>query len=66
VVSDALRSGKRDRFPKRRLVFHNEITEQQNPVFGSAFTYFGDRPGAFAAAFSSCLILQEAGDAARP
>jgi hypothetical protein len=46
-------------FPKRRLVFYNEITQQQNPVFGSAFVYIGDRPGAFAEAFSgSCLILR--------
>ena len=46
-------------FPKRRLVFHNEITKQQNPVFGSAFAYFGDRRDAFVEVFGgSCLILR--------
>ena len=43
-------------FPKRRLVFYNEHTEQQQPVWGSAFFYIGARREAFAAAFADCLV----------
>jgi hypothetical protein len=53
--------------PKGRIGFYSDNPDARAPsVWGSAFVYVGDRLGAFAAAFSSCLILQEAGDAARP
>lgn len=51
-------------FPRGRVYFHNERTRQQNPVFGSAFVYIGDRRDAFADAFADeCLVL--AGGVAR-
>jgi len=47
-------------FPKTRIGFYNDDPRARAPsVWGSAFVYVGDRPGAFAAAFSgSCLVFR--------
>src|SRR5205085_10834485 len=44
-------------FPKRRLVFYNEHTEQQQPVWGSTFFYIGERRDAFAEVFADCSLV---------
>jgi hypothetical protein len=51
-------------FPKRRLVFYNEVTEQQQPVWGSAFFYIGERGDAFASVFADCSLVFVPGRAA--
>ena len=38
-------------FTKGRISFNSPITDSKNPQRGQAFTYFGDRPAAFAARF---------------